>query len=101
MIRNFISSSISSFIHPHIREHLFYYASMTLLQLIGFYLVLSSAPNIALQMALIIFTTILYLLWAILHHYLHHDLHPAVVIEYVLIGLLGISISYFIFRIQA
>lgn len=35
-----------------------------------------------------------YIVWGILHHKLHGDLHPKVVIEYILIGVLGLTILY-------
>ena len=85
MIRNLISNTLDSAIHPHLRQHLFYYASMTALQLLGFFLVLDAAPRISLQMLLVVVTSIVYFLWAILHHYVHHDLHRKIVLEYMLI----------------
>jgi hypothetical protein len=87
-------------LQPHIKQHLYYYVSMAALQLVGFFVVLTASPHIQTQMILVIITSGIYVFWALLHQFLHHDLHPKVVLEYVLVGFLGISISFFLFRLQ-
>jgi hypothetical protein len=87
-------------IHPHVREHLFYYTIMVVLQIIGFFIVLKAAPDTQLEMFFVILTSGVYLFWALLHQYIHHSLHPKIVLEYVLVGFLGISVSFFMFVLQ-
>jgi hypothetical protein len=86
-------------IHLHIKDHLFYYITMVLLQILGFLLVYFAAPNVSLQMDFVVINSGIYTLWASLHHYLHHDLHPKIVIEYVLVGFLGIGMTFFMFQL--
>lgn len=79
-----------------IKKHFLYYLSLFLIFFVGLLLTLFLAPNIKLQ-GLTIFTTILlYVIWGILHHYKNHELTPKIVIEYVLIGFLGMSILFFV-----
>jgi hypothetical protein len=59
-------------------------------------LVLSAVGNKNLQMAYIVLTTFLYIVWGIVHHYIHHDVHPRIVLEYILMGSFGISVMFFL-----
>lgn len=56
--------------------------------LIMFYL---TRGNPVLQLTVGVITSVAYVLWGIIHHTLRGDLHPKVVIEYILIG--GIAIA--------
>jgi len=87
-------------IHPHIREHFMYYLTLALLQLLGFVLVYLAAPDVSLQMDVVIINSCLYVLIASLHHHMHHDLHPKIVAEYVLVSFLGICMTFFLLRMQ-
>lgn len=82
-----------------IKKHFWYYTSFATLQVLGLTLILLTAHNKQLQLMVIIMTTILYLFWSLLHHYIHHSLPAKIVVEYVLIASLGITISLFIFNI--
>ena len=86
--------------HLHVRDHLLYYLVMVLLQILGFLMVYFAAPNVSLQMDFVMINSGLYVLWASLHHYLHHDLHTKIVVEYVLVSFLGISMTFFLLRMQ-
>lgn len=79
-----------------IKKHLLYYFSLLLIFSLGLILTLLSAPNIKLQSIIILLTIIIYVAWGILHHYLSHELTLKIVVEYALIGLLGISILFFV-----
>ncbi len=96
-----IKSTVNSFIHPHIRQHFLYYISLVLLQLTSYYMVFLAAPHISTQMLIVISTSIVYVVWASMHHYLNHDLHPQIVLEYILMGFLGTSIAFFMFQLQS
>jgi hypothetical protein len=47
----------------------------------------------ALQIALAVGVAGAYVTWGVVHHYLHRDLHLAVVVEYLLIAALGLTIT--------
>ena len=54
---------------------------------VAFFLVRGSD---ALQLFVGIVTAVAYVTWGLLHHALQKDLHPKVVIEYVLIGVISV-----------
>lgn len=54
---------------------------------LAFYLV---RPNVAAQLIVSITTAIAYVAWGIIHHAIEGDLHPKIVVEYVLIGAIAI-----------
>ncbi|HUD44318.1 MAG TPA: hypothetical protein VMR41_02115 [Patescibacteria group bacterium] len=85
---------------PHVSQHINYYLSMLFLQVAGFFIVMAASSNIPLQMELVTLNSGIYVLWASLHQYMHHDLHPKVVLEYILVGFLGVSITFFMLRMQ-
>ncbi len=39
-------------------------------------------------------TAAAYVVWGIIHHYLHRDLHLEVVVEYVVISILGLVVLF-------
>lgn len=47
-------------------------------------------PNVTLQLLVGIATSVAYMFWGIIHHTLKKDLHPKIVIEYMLIGAIAI-----------
>jgi len=47
-------------------------------------------PNVTAQLLIGIATATAYVLWGIAHHSIEGDLHPKIVIEYMLIGLIAI-----------
>ena len=51
---------------------------------------LSAAPNVGLQLFIGIATAVAYVLWGIFHHAAQGDLHPKIVVEYILIGAISI-----------
>lgn len=55
---------------------------------VGMFYMTRGSP--ALQMAVSVTTSVAYILWGIIHHAIRGDLHPKVVVEYILIG--GIAI---------
>jgi len=83
----------------HIHDHMLYYSMMIIFQILGFLLVYVASPNVSLQMEIVIINSGLYIFWASLHHYFHHDLHPKIVLEYVLVGFLGIIMTFFLFQL--
>jgi hypothetical protein len=78
-----------------LQQHLGYYLSLSAILLLGLALVLLTSPNIQSQSLVISLTVFFYILWGILHHLINHELSARIVIEYVLIGALGLSILFF------
>lgn len=69
-----------------------YYISLALILGLGLLFVVMAAPNKNLQLVLISLTTLFYILFGIVHHLTNHDISVKVVLEYLIIGMLGISI---------
>lgn len=79
-------------------SHTGYYVSLALILMFGFQLVSAASPNRQLQMVIIVATTIFYIFWGILHHLINHDLSLKIVVEYVLIGSLGLISVFFLLK---
>jgi hypothetical protein len=47
-------------------------------------------PNVALQLLVGITTSVAYVVWGLVHHAMQKDLHPKIVIEYMLIGAIAV-----------
>jgi intracellular septation protein A len=62
---------------------------------IGFLLALFSAPDIRLQGVIVLLTVVFYVTLGIIHHLINHELTVKIMVEYILIGTLGISILFF------
>lgn len=81
-----------------IKEHASYYLSLLLILAVGMLLASHTAYDTRLQFAVVALTTFCYLAWGILHHLLRHDLSAKVVVEYVLMGSLGMAVALFLLR---
>lgn len=79
-----------------IKKHLGYYFSILLIFTLGLIIAQVVGPNLLLQIIVVAITIVFYVLWGILHHKVNHELTAKIVIEYVLIGGLGLSILFFI-----
>ena len=77
------------------KKHLGYYISLIAILVLGLILILLTSPNIKTQAIMVFLTVFFYVLWGILHHLINHELTLRIVIEYVLIGALGMSILFF------
>ena len=77
------------------KKHTGYYLSLFAILLLGLILIVVSSPNIRFQSVVLLLTVVFYILWGLLHHFINHELTYKIMIEYVLIGLLGISILFF------
>lgn len=70
--------------------HIIHY--LVLIVILGLALVLFflGEGNHQYQFKIAIFTSTLYFIWGVIHHRLEGDLHPAIMVEYLLIALLAI-----------
>lgn len=80
------------------KHHILYYAVLLIILVLGVGLAIHTSYNRSLQLTVIIITTFFYVIGGIIHHVLHHDLNSKIVIEYVLMGAMGISIILFLLR---
>lgn len=79
-----------------IRKHSWYYAGLVSVALLGLIVLVMSSFDRTMQMSVVVLLSFFYVVWGLLHHYMHHDLHAKIVLEYVLMGVLGVSIAFFI-----
>ncbi|HYM64873.1 MAG TPA: hypothetical protein VES68_00085 [Candidatus Sulfotelmatobacter sp.] len=77
------------------KKHMGYYLSLFLILFLGLILIFISSPNIFFQSIILLLTVFFYVLWGLMHHLINHEFTAKIMIEYVLIGLLGISIFFF------
>ena len=77
------------------KKHLGYYISLILILSFGLIAILLANPDIKMQSVIIFMTVFFYILWGMVHHLINHELTLRIVIEYVLIGALGMSILFF------
>jgi len=82
-----------------ISEHSIYYASLIAILSLSFLLAYSSSDR-SFQIGVIIVTTFFYVLWGIMHHLINHDLHMKIVVEYILIGVFGLTIIFFLLSVS-
>jgi hypothetical protein len=82
----------------NLKTHFWYYLSLIVIDTLGLILTAFLAYDHRMQLLVVIIMNILATSWALVHHYLEHDLHPKIVIEYVLFGTLGIAIAFFLIR---
>jgi hypothetical protein len=81
--------------YQKLQKHFGYYLSLMAILGLGLALILLTSPNIKLQSLVILLTIFFYVLWGVLHHLINHELSARIMIEYVLIGALGLSILFF------
>ncbi len=79
----------------NLRHHLTYHLSLAVLLLLGIFITLQVSYDRKLQIQAIAATAFLYVAWGIAHHVLEHDVNAKIVIEYILMGVLGLTISVF------
>jgi len=77
------------------KKHLGYYISLLIILLLGLSLIFLVTPNLMLQIMIALLTICFYILWGAIHHLINHELTLRIMVEYVLIGLLGASIIFF------
>lgn len=76
-------------------KHLGHYISLILILGFGIAAFSFASSHKSFQMAIIVLTALFYVFWGIFHHSSNHSLNTKIVIEYVLIGSLGIAALFF------
>lgn len=70
--------------------HIIHYLFLTVILSLAVVFFSISAGNPPSQFKVAIITSVLYFLWGIIHHKLEGDLHPKIMVEYLLIAVLAI-----------
>lgn len=70
--------------------HTLHYIILIIILSLAIVLFFAFAGNPQLQFYIALATSITYFLWGVIHHDLEGDLHPKIVVEYLLIALLAI-----------
>lgn len=81
-----------------IKKHLAYYVSLVIMLILGVSLVFFTAYDKGLQVLSLIGVVACYIIWAAVHQHIHHHLTPKIVVEYLLVGLMGLTFSLFLFN---
>jgi hypothetical protein len=79
-----------------VSKHIGHYISLFLIFAIGISGLLLFHSDKKLQMAFVILIAIFYIIWGIVHHAINHSLNSKIVVEYILIGSLGIAALVFL-----
>lgn len=80
------------------KTHAFHVAILLIILIGGAVTFFTLDGNGSAQLAVGIVTSIGYIAWGVLHHYLSGDLHPKVVIEYMLLGAVAIALLALVIR---
>lgn len=78
------------------KDHRWYYVSLVTVVVFGIIGLINTAYNRQLQMIIVSVTTLFYVSLGIIHHVIDHDLTVKIVIEYILIGSLGMTLFAFL-----
>lgn len=77
-------------------KHIGYYIGLGVVLLLGLPLLALTGFDKAFQMSVMVLLAFFYVLWGLLHHHMHHDLHTKIVLEYIVMAALGVSIVFFV-----
>jgi hypothetical protein len=81
-----------------LKKHFLYYLSLLLILIFGFSLSFLVYPDLALGFLIISITIVFYIVLGIIHHWANHELSAKIMIEYVLIGVLGLGIIFLVLK---
>lgn len=82
-----------------IKKHSLYYFSLFLVFSIGIALFFQMSQDRQAQLTILTILTLFYILYGILHHLVNHDLNIKIVVEYLLIGGVGVSLVLLFFKV--
>lgn len=73
-------------------RHPLHYFTLLVVQLIGLWGIFWFSYQQTMQFIIVVSMAVSYVVWGIIHHEEHKDLHPKIVAEYVLIALLVVIV---------
>jgi hypothetical protein len=71
-------------------KHPLHYFVLLSIQLVGLWGLFWFGYQPAMQLSILISMSVSYVVWGIVHHHEHHDLHLKIVIEYILVATLAV-----------
>jgi len=80
------------------KKHTDYYISLLAILGFGLFMTFGFSYEARWQMLSILLTGFFYVVWGVLHHFINHDLTLKIVIEYIVIGSLGIALVFFLLK---
>ncbi len=92
-----ITGQLVPLLKEKVITHLTYYIVLLLIFALGIWACIVAYPNILSQVIIISATILAYVLWGVSHHKRNHQLSTKIMVEYILIGILGLSMIFFIF----
>ncbi len=78
------------------KKHFGYYLSFLAILGAGITAVFLSQGDKNLQLDFVILLAGAYILWGILHHFVHHSVTIRLTIEYIVVACLGVAVIFFI-----
>lgn len=76
-------------------KHFWYYLTFLCVELSGVFAIYYFAYDEFMRIIIITLMALFYIVWSSIHHHLHHTLTTKIVVEYILIGALGIVVVVF------
>jgi len=73
-------------------RHPLHYFTLLCIQLVGLWGIFWFSYQPALQLFILVSMALSYVVWGVLHHHQHGDLHIKIVLEYLLVALIGVLI---------
>lgn len=80
------------------KQHNWYYLFLFLILVAAVSVISVFAYNKSLQIAILLFVSICYVVLGIIHHVIHHTITTKIVIEYIAIAVLGMSVILFVLQ---
>jgi hypothetical protein len=84
-------------IKKNFKKHHWFYISFVLIQIVGGLLVYVSSFDKKVQLTAVFLLTVLSVFWSLMHQHIHHHLSSKIVLEYVLMGGIGIVFAFIFF----
>jgi len=81
-----------------LRKHDRYYISLIIIFAFGVFLANQFTGFKQVQIGIAVTLSVFYVFWGALHHVLEHDLTPKIMIEYVLMGCVGLAVLLFLIQ---
>jgi hypothetical protein len=76
-----------------IKKHLPHYLSLVGILIAGVIGFWAFSYDVVFQIAVAVAVAISYVLWGVVHHHIHDDLHAIVVVEYIAVASLGLFVA--------
>lgn len=76
----------------YITRHLAHWVSLIGILAVGLWGIIAFWPDKVFQSAVVVAVGVAFVVWGIVHHWLHEDLQPKIILEYLLSGIFGVVV---------